>query len=61
MLLDYGVDKLIKCAKELTELEGFRQFLIKYIEHDLVIASLSSLGENLMLVQLLDCFLLLLL
>lgn len=57
ILLDYGVDKVIKCAKGLTELEGFQQFLIEYIEHDLVIANLSSLGESLTLVQLLDCFL----
>lgn len=57
LLRIYGAEHIVYRDTRISEAEAFRQCLIDYKDHDVVVFSLVSIGETLTLIQLLDEFL----
>lgn len=55
-LLAYGVDEIVFKDPDKTELDSFKQFMASNRAETIAIVRLSSIGESITIVQLLDCF-----
>lgn len=56
LLLAYGVDKIVFRDPDKTELDSFKQFMESNHAETIVLVRLSSIGESITIVQLLDSF-----